>query len=539
MQHSVSVTMPRAPIDHPAADASRVVPAGPTLAPVPLDHPTPLTVIDLVRIARGAPVVLGDGARASLAAARAVIERHLAADAPVYGLNTMLGHMKSHRVSRDDLLAYQRGIIVGHEGGFGPTLPIEVSRAAMAARLCGLVRGGAGATPDTARILAGMLNAGVHPLLPEAGSVGAGDLMHLAAIACVAIGEGRAEHRGEILPGGVALARAGLAPYSPEPKDGIALVASNSVSIGAGALAVERIARLAEMADLALAMSLERIDGNLSVIDPAVGRAKPILGQVAAIASLRRLLHGSRLEDPAQSAVIQDPLSFRVGPQVHGALRQALLIARDAVETELNARADNPVIDGDRMVHNGNFQPMMLVLAFDMLRTAMTHVAKLSERRMGHVAREGAHDPQSERLSEAVPSRFRRFGFGFAYAAASRIGEMRALSGPSSLDMPSLDFDIEDHATNAPTGVFQTLQVAGWLEDVLAAELLLAWRAIGMSRPRAMGAGTTHAYTRIDRLVEEAPAEGHAGAIHERIKAAMPGLLHELAEDAYALPSRA
>ena len=530
MQHSVSVSVFQATIGSPPADHGVRVSDDTEPTPVLLDHPMHLTAADVARIAEGAPVRLGDGARSNLAAARAVVERHLRLDAPVYGLNTMLGHMKNHRVSAEDLLAYQRGIIVGHEGGFGPPLPTAIARAAMAARLCGLMQGGAGATPDTARILVEMLNAGVHPLLPEAGSVGAGDLMHMAAIACVAIGQGRAEYRGEILPGADALARAGLAPYSPEPKDGVALVAANGVSIGAGALAVERVARLAELADLALALSLERIDGNLSVIDPAVGRAKPIPGQIAAIDNLRRLLRDSRLQDPAQSAVIQDPLSFRVGPQVHGALRQAVSIARDAVETELNARADNPVIDGERMVHNGNFQPMMLVLAFDMLRTAMTHVAKLSERRMGHVAREGAHDPQSERLSEAVPIRFRRFGFSFGYAAASRIGEMRALSGPSSLDMPSLDFDIEDHATNAPTGVFQTLQVAGWLEDVLAAELLITWRAIGMSGPRTMGRGTALAYARIDRLVEESPPEGHAGSIHERLKAAMPGLLRELAE---------
>ena len=493
-----------------------------------IDHPGPLRADELVRIADGAPVALTEAARANIAAARAVVEVHLAADAPVYGLNTMLGHLKTHRVPITELIAYQRDTIVGHEGGFGPPLPATSSRAAMAARLPGRGRAGAGARPGAAEILLAMLNAGVHPVLPESGSVGAADLMHLAMIACVAIGEGRAEYRGEVLPGGDALRRAGLRPFEAQPRDALAMIAANSVSVGAGALAIAQVERAAEAADLALAMSLEQIDGNLSIIDPAVARAKPIAGMADCIGHLRLLLSGSRLENPAQAAVVQDPLSFRVGPQVHGALREASAIARQAVETELNARADNPLIDDGRMIHNGNFQPMMLVLAFDMLRTAMTHVAKLSERRMSHVAREGSHDPKARFHQLALAARFRKFSFGFSYAAASRIAEMRTLSGPSSLDVPPLDFDIEDHATNAPTGVFQTMQCAGWLEDVLASELLLTWRAIAITSPRRLGAGTTIAEDRIGRLVEEAPDEGHAGSIHQRMKAALPALLREV-----------
>lgn len=507
---------------------------GPAPVPPP-GHQAGLVVLDdrlsieaLVQIAEGAPAALSEAAWSRIETARAVVEAHLCEDVPIYGLNTMLGHMKTHRVSIAELLAYQRDTIIGHDGGFGPPLPTAMSRATMAARLNGLAQGGAGASPGVARILLDMLNASVHPLLPESGSVGAADLMHLAAIACVAIGEGRAEYRGEILPGAEALARAGLLPFEAQPKDALAMIASNSVSIGAGALAIARLVRVAGIADLALAMSLEQIDGNLSIIDPAVARAKPITGMTACIDHLRALLAGTRLEDPLQSAVIQDPLSFRVGPQVHGALRQAIGIAREAVETELNARADNPVIDDGRMIHNGNFQPMMLVLAFDMLRTAMTHVAKLSERRMSHVSREDSHDPKARFHQLALPTRFRKFSFGFSYAAASRIAEMRALSGPSSLDVPPLDFDIEDHATNAPTGVFQTLQCADWLEDVLASELLLTWRALGVSRPRQLGSGTAIAFARIDQLVEDAPDEGHAGSIHRLMKAALPALLQEV-----------
>ena len=184
-------------------------------------------------------------------------------------------------------------MIHAHASGIGPALDTEDVRASMLARVSGAARGGSGLTLEAVRLLVAMLNAGVHPIVPSAGSVGAGDLMHMAAIAVVMIGRGEAELNGELLPAADALARAGLAPIVAQPKEGLALVSSNGVAIGAGALVAEEALRLALLADLACALSLEAVGGNPSPFDAASAAAKAIPGQIAAAAEVRRLLEGS------------------------------------------------------------------------------------------------------------------------------------------------------------------------------------------------------------------------------------------------------
>src|SRR5262249_30722830 len=209
---------------------------------------------------------------------------------------------------------------------------------------------------------------------------------HMASIAQVLIGEGRAELDGEVLPGGEALRRAGLAPVVLEPKDGLALISANGVSIGQAALVVEHARRLAQVADLTLAASIEMLSGNPSVLDAAVLAAKPVPGQAAAGASIRGFLDGSALFTPGVPKSVQDPLSFRVGPQVHGAFRELIDLLEAHVAIELNAMDDNPLVDvaGGRMLSNGNFHPMALALALDALRPGIAHVGQLSDRRLNH-----------------------------------------------------------------------------------------------------------------------------------------------------------
>ena len=230
--------------------------------------------------------------------------------------------MRDHRVPLDVLQRYQRQMIDAHASGIGPPLAAEDVRAAMLARISGAARGGSGLTLEAIGLLVAMLNAGVHPLVPRDGSVGAGDLMHMAAIGVVMIGRGEAELEGELLPGGVALARAGLTPIVAQPKEGLALVSSNGVAIGAGALVAEEAQRLARLADLACALSLEATSGNPGPWDEAAAAAKAIPGQIAAAAEVRALLAGSYLHDPETVLSVQDPLSFRVAAQINGAYRE-------------------------------------------------------------------------------------------------------------------------------------------------------------------------------------------------------------------------
>src|SRR4051812_945331 len=383
---AVAAAVPDRSVAEPVSLGLRARHHGPTMDAVAIDL-APVSLADLLEIARGAPVELTDGARERIAAGRRVVDGELASGRAVYGLTTGVGHSRDVRVPDQELVGQQYMIVRTHSGGFGPYLPTEVTRAALAVRLVGLTRGGSGASPAVAESLVGMLNAGVHPLLPTTSSVGAADIGAMALIAQVALGTGRAEYRGALLGGGEALAAAGIEPLVLQAKDGLALVSANGVSVGQGALVVERARAMADVAEVVAALSMEATRGNPSIALPVVADGKPFPGLVESCRQLRAALEGSYLMESGAPASVQDPLSFRVVPQVHGAFRDTTDVAGRAVETELNAQADNPLVspsDGT-LVSNGNFHPILLAIAFDALRIAIAHVGQLSDRRLGHL----------------------------------------------------------------------------------------------------------------------------------------------------------
>ena len=477
----------------------------------------PLAVEDLLAVVDGARVELDDGARARIAASRAVVDRALTGGEAVYGLTTQVGHGKDTRLTEEEIRGEQRFLVLSHSGGIGPPLPTAIVRAALAVRLNGIARGGSGAGVAVAEILAAMLNAGVHPVVPETASVGAADVAQMAGMAQVAIGMGRAEYRGEVLPGGEALRRAGIAPLVLDGKDGLALISANGVSVGQAALVVVRAARAAEAADVAAALSMEATGANTSVLHPAVGRAKPIPGQVAAADHLRVLLAGSPLLDPGSARSVQDALSFRVVPQVHGALREYITAARCAVTAELNAACDNPLasVPEQALVSNGNFHPMILAIACDALRIALAHVGQLSERRMTHL-----WDAFFRQLSGGPPQTA-AYGLQLRYPAAALFPELKQLAAPASLDTPPLDLGVEDHGTGAPLCVRKTDAALGLLEDLLAIELLLArdLLAVAPARP-VLGAGTALALRTVEQAI--ATADPHPDAVHRALRDRFP-----------------
>jgi histidine ammonia-lyase len=485
-----------------------------------------ITPADVVRVARElAKVELSAEVEATILASRGVVDRAVAGERLIYGLNTGLGHMRDHRVPLDVLQRYQRQMIEAHASGIGPPLDTEDVRAAMLARVGGAARGGSGLTLDAVQLLVEMLNAGVHPIVPSAGSVGAGDLMHMAAIGVVMIGKGEAELNGELLPAAEALARAGLAPIIAQPKEGLALVSSNGVAIGAGALVAEQALRLARLADLACALSLEAVSGNPGPFDEAAASAKAIPGQAAAAAEVRALLEGSYLHDPATVLSVQDPLSFRVAPQVNGAYREQVAAAEHAVEVELNGIGDNPMvlIERETMISNGNFQPMQLALAFDALRTGATHVAMISERRMNKVMTIRFSDPKlmlagltDEEMAEQRPRRAL-----VQYAAAALLAELKHLAAPVSIHLPPLDLDVEDHGTVAPSVVFTTRRALALLDTILTCEAQLAIDLMDVQGVPALGRGTRAAYERVQESWSQLADSGSPAAFVEATRAAL------------------
>jgi histidine ammonia-lyase len=475
-----------------------------------------MSLEELLELAHGAACELDASALAAIDDSRAVIDAVLATGKPVYGLNTGLGHAKDTRLAPDAIREFQLSMLRGHAGAMGPALHTELVRAAMAARVNGMARGGSGASRACATTLVAMLNAGVHPVVPGFGSVGAGDLGQMAAIALVAVGEGRAELKGELVGGDVALERAGIPPLELQPKDALTLMSHNGISIGHGATVVARARQALEAANIAAAISLEAMSGNTSVFDPVVSAVKGIRGQAEVSAHIRALIERSVALDPSTERTIQDPLSFRVVPQVHGALWEFVELTGHAIEIELNAITDNPLVSraDRRMIHNGNFHPMVVALSFDAIRPAIAHVGQLSDRRLNHL--------WAKTFANSLNPQPQPRGLSLRYAAAAASAQLRQLADPASLDIPPVDFSIEDHATGAPLSVMRTENALDRLDDILTVELLMA-RDLLLAGGVAVGVGTRAVLDFLNDLSGGLPPTASAADVHAAVKGSLAG----------------
>jgi histidine ammonia-lyase len=519
-----------------AAEGTLNAPPAPQPQTVTIDA-EPLALEELVRVAGGAQLQLGPAAQARIHESRAVVDRWVNGAELIYGLNTGLGHMRDVRMPVEALRASQPAIVALHAGAIGPGLPTSVVRAAMAVRVAGIARGGSGASHAVAEILVAMLNAGVHPLVPTVGSVGASDLMHMAAIGLVAIGGGEAEYRDELLPGGEALRQAGLVPVELEPKDGLALVSANGVSIGHAALVAARAEQAADLADVVAAVSLEAVRGNISIVDPVVARAKPVPGQAISAARIHGLLAGSERCLAGAAASVQDPLSFRVMPQVHGALRETNRYLADQVRIELAAMDDNPLVDveGGRLLSNGNFHPLAMALAADALRPAVAHVGQLSDRRLNHIwtlITSAADLTDADTLEEAADYG----GLLMRYAAAARYAELRELAGPVTLDISPLDLAVEDHATNATLAARRSDDALDLLDDMFAIELLAAADILRLSGLQAgrSGAGASAVLAELDEVRRTVGPRAPSHVLHAAVRARLYDRLLPAADETLA-----
>lgn len=510
-----------------------------------------LKAADVARVASdpSVEVVLSADALDLISLSREVVQAAIDSGHRVYGLNTLLGSGRDTAVEEESILDYQVQVVRYHHSGIGALLtPAEV-RAVMLARLIGFTRGGSGVRPETARFYAELLNRGVVPAVPREGSVGSSDLTQLAAVAAVVIGEGQAlDAGGNLVPGGAALAAAGLQPLVLAPGEALALVSANSYSIGAGALELGRLLRLADLADTALALSLEatgRYDGgaNLSPFSPAVQSAKAVDGQRISAANVRSLVRGGWLEDPHRQASVQDALSFRAAPQTHGAFRAQVTALAEALEVELNGRGDNPLTDlvSGRMISGGNFQPMQLALAFETLRLGLAHLGISSERRIAKL-----YPPQ--RLIRQLNLEAARSGTPLAqeelpgllwYSAAGLLAELKFLAAPATLGAPTLSADVEDHSTLAPLALQQLERSVQAAEELLTVEALTAAYLLAQAREveageresdaevRPLGKGTSAVVDCLSGLLAE---HLPAAELVERGREALRKLLPELPE---------
>ena len=488
------------------------------MSAVLLGGATPLSVEDVERVARdGAAVAAAPEVAPRLARARAALDRAASAGQAIYGYNTGLG-AKSGTAIEGDAAAFQLMFLDGRSIGMGEPLPRAVVRAAMLARAAGLANGGSGLSPHLFDALVAALNAGVHPVMPGLGSIGAADLGLMAPLGQMLVGRGEAEFWGSIMPAAAALRAAGLAPVDLGPKDGLSLISAAAVAIGHGALVAAEARRLAERQLDAAALTLEGLGGNPAVFDPRIQDARPAPGQREAAAGMRARLAGSRLYGAV--VPLQDPLSLRCVAPIHGALTAAIATAAAAVELELAAAADNPlVVAADGFVAStGNFHGPGLALAFEGLGLAVGQAAIACAARFTQLTGPGRN---------GLPRNLSRRGgasAGFVSlqkTAAALLAGIRHAAQPVVLDVVPVSEGVEDHATQAPLAVAKAATVLGLWRRLVALETMAAAEAVDCRGGAGLGAGTEALQAWVRGLVAPLDADRPLGAEAERIAAAL------------------
>jgi histidine ammonia-lyase len=432
---------------------------------------------------RNEQVVITPEAIGRMLQSRAVVERLAAGDEPVYAVNTGVGLLADVRVPPEDLEQLQRNVVRSHAAGIGdPLAPAEV-RAMMLIRANVLAAGYSGIRPLIAERLCDLLNHGVTPVVPSQGSVGAsGDLAPLAHIALVLIGEGEAEYRGQRLPGGEALQRAGFQPVTLASKEGISLVNGTQAMLAVGALELAATEVLAATADLICAMTLDGLRGTPRAFDERLHQTRPHPGQMRSAARLHALLEGSEIRlSHIACRRVQDAYSLRCAPQVHGAVLDVLAEARRTFSIELNSVTDNPVVIGDEIVSGGNFHGEPLAFQLDFLAIALTALAGISERRIDRLVNPALNEHLAPFLTNhpGLESGFMMV----QVSAAALVGENRVLAHPASTGSITTSGNKEDFVSMGMTSALKLKQVVRNTRRVLAMELLTARRALDLLLP--------------------------------------------------------
>ncbi len=456
-----------------------------------------LTFAQLCAVAlRGEQVSLSPAARERMQASRAVVDHLVSSGETAYGINTGFGKLASVRISPQQVRQLQLNLVRSHACGVGTPLSEPETRAMMLLRANALAKGLSGVRPVIVETLCALLNAGVHPVIPSQGSVGAsGDLAPLAHLAQVMIGEGQARLHGEIIAGGEALRRAGIAPVALEAKEGLSLLNGTQGMLALLSLALREADTLIDAADVAAALSLDALRGSPNAFDPRIMDARPYAGAVTTARNLARLNDGSQIREShrsaAQDARVQDAYSVRCTPQVHGAVRDALTQARATALVELNSATDNPLVfvgdpktgEGD-IVNGGNFHGQPLAMAADQVAVALATLGGISERRIEQMT-----NPMTSLLPAFLaPEPGLNSGFMIAQVTAAALAsENKALAVPHSVDSISTSGNQEDYVSMGMSAARRLKRMLVNLRHILAIELLCACQGIDLLSPLQTG----------------------------------------------------
>ena len=485
----------------------------------------PLSLSEIAQVALGETrIEVAPSAHARIHAARKVIEDIVAHGDVVYGVSTGFGRLSEMHIPAGELRQLQLNLVRSHACGIGRPLSIAEVRAMILLRANVLALGRSGIRLEVIELLCELLNRGVHPLIPEKGSVGAsGDLAPLAHLSLVLIGEGEVFYHGERLPGLDALNKAGLPPAILEAKEGLALLNGTQAMHAVGGLALLRAKRLTRVADIAGAMSLEALKGTPTAFDPRIHRARPHPGELAVAEHLCELLRESEIRqshlngDPR----VQDAYSLRCMPQVHGAVRGALGHCEEVLEIESGSATDNPLVfaeTGD-VLSGGNFHGAPLALALDYAAIALTDLMSISERRTDRLVNPDLSEGLPPFLS---PHAGTHSGFMILHVAAvSVLNEAKVLAHPASVDNLPTSGGKEDHVSMGMTAALKLRTIVENAEHLLAIELLAAAEGIEFRRPLKGGVGVERAYECVRAISPAVDADRSLSSDIERVATAI------------------
>ncbi len=463
-----------------------------------------LTVEEVIRVTRhGEKVEISPEAQAAVQRARDYVDKKLESGDIIYGLTTGFGKFSDTLVPPEEVARLQRNLIISHTCAMGNPLSKEVVRGIMLLRCNALSSGNSGIRLSTLETLLEMLNKGVHPIIPEKGSLGAsGDLAPLSHMVLTLIGEGEAEYEGKVMPSGEAMAQAGIPIVELAAKEGLAMINGTQVMTSIGLHVLQDAMDLLKTADLAAALTGEALHAIKNAYDHKIQDVRGHQGQKDAAENMRLLLKGSLNAQDINPRKVQDPYSLRCVPQVHGASRDAISYVYDAVTREINAVTDNPIIfpEEDQVISGGNFHGQPMALAFDFMKTAISELANISERRTERLV-----NPQ---LSEGLDPFLTKHGgvcSGFMiaqYAAASMVSENKIYAHPACVDSIPSSGNQEDHVSRGTTSARTAAMILDNVQKVLGIEIFAASQAIWLRGDLGLAPATQAAYDHIRKLVE-------------------------------------
>lgn len=460
-----------------------------------------LRLEDIVNVARNNyQVELSEEAIKRVEKSREIVDKIVEEDRVVYGITTGFGKFSDVSISGEDCKTLQRNLIISHACGFGNSLDTDIVRTIILLRANALSKGYSGIRLSTLQTLVAMLNKGVHPVIPEKGSLGAsGDLAPLSHMVLPMLGEGEAEYQGKIISGREAMNKAGIEVVQLIAKEGLALINGTQVMTAVGALALWDGINLIKSGDIAAALTVEALRGIRDAFDLRTHNIRPHEGQIETAKNILALVDGSSLVTSQGEIRVQDAYTLRCIPQIHGASKDALNYAKHKVEIEINSVTDNPIVteEGD-VISGGNFHGQPMALTFDFLGIAMSEIANVSERRLERLINYQLND---------LPAFLVKHGglnSGFMitqYAAAALVSENKILAHPASVDSIPSSANQEDHVSMGTIAARKARDIIRNAERVVATEILAACQAIDFREDYTLGKGTKVAYESVRDVV--------------------------------------